>query len=105
MINPPFPYQAVILRKAAPSSPFEDVDENAVVVYDGECDFEANHYPTVKNGVQVAKYKLYLPDNTVDVQVGDAIKLSIFGKVRNGVVADVFPTNFGLTVSWDNTNN
>ena len=105
MTNPPFPYDVIIRRTLTPTDPFEEVEEAEDVVYDGVCDFENNRFPTVKNGVQVGKYKLYLPNNTVDVQIGDKVELSILSRVIKGKVAEVFPTNFGLTISWDNNNN
>ena len=105
MINPPFPFDVIIRRAVTPTNPFEEVEEISVVVYDGVCDFENNRYPTIRNGVQTSKYKLYLPDNTTDVRIGDDVELSALTRVIKGKVADVFPTNFGLTISWDNATN
>ena len=105
MINPPFPYDVIIRRAVTPTDPFEEVDETSAVVYDGVCDFENNRFPTIKNGVQTGKYKLYMPDNTTDLRIGDDVELSILSRVIRGKVVDVFPTNFGLTISWDNALN
>lgn len=105
MINPPFPYNVIIRRVASPANPFEEVEETNMIVYDGVCDFEGNRHPTIKNGVQTSKYKLYLPDNTTDVRIGDDVELSTYNRVIKGKVADVFPTNFGLTINWDNITN
>lgn len=105
MINPPFPYDVIIRRAVTPTNPFEEVEEIDMVVYDGVCDFESNRYPIIKNGVQTSKYKLYLPDNTTDVRIGDDVELSTYNRVIKGKVADVFPTNFGLTINWDNAAN
>ncbi len=105
MINPPFPYDVIISRTVVPTSPFEEPDDSGVIVYDGVCDFESNRHPIIKNGVQTSKYKLYLPDNTTDVRIGDNVELTTYNRVIKGKVADVFPTNFGLTINWDNTTN
>lgn len=105
MTNPPFPYQVIIRRGVPPTNPFEEVEETDSVIYDGVCDFENNRFPTIKNGVQTGKYKLYLPDNTIDVRERDKVELKFLNRVRTGEVLDVFPTNFGLTVSWDSVNN
>ena len=105
MINPPFPYDVIIRRNVTPTNPFEDAEESAVVVYDGVCDFESNRIPVTKGGVQVGKYKLYLPSNTTDVMPGDIVELTLLSRVIKGEVLDTFPTNFGLTITWDNTGN
>lgn len=105
MINPPFPYNVIIRREAANSDPFKEVQNRSSVVYEGVCDFENNRYPLYRDGVQVGKYKLYLPDNTLPIEKKDSIELSIHGRTILGEVVDYFPTNFGLTVSWDSANN
>jgi hypothetical protein len=105
MINPPFPYQVTILRKAVPSDPFEETKTEDEVIYSGECDFENNRYPIYRDGVQVGKYKVYIPDNMVPVDLGDIVELDVFGRQLNGEIVEFFPTNFGLTISWDNANN
>ena len=105
MINPPFPYNVIIRREVEPSDPFVESDDTAISIYNGECDFENNRYPQHKDGVQVGKYKLYLPDNTLPVEIGDKIELSIHNRVIHGSVVEFFPTNFGLTVSWDSSKN
>lgn len=105
MMNPPFPYKVVIYRRVGISDPFIEDDEEKVLVYDGMCDFENNRYPLYRDGVQVGKYKLYLPDNALPIEKKDLIELSIYGRVITGEIVDFFPTNFGLTISWDSTNN
>lgn len=105
MINPPFPYSVIIRRRAEITDPFAEAVEDAVVVYDGICDFENNRYPLYRDGVQVGKYKMYIPDNTLPIEKKDLIELSIHGRVILGEVVDFFPTNFGITISWDSANN
>ena len=105
MINPPFPYQVIIRRTIDNSDPFSKEEESKSIVYEGMCDFENNRYPIYRDGVQVGKYKLYLPNNTTPIEKEDLIELSIYGRVIRGEVVDYFPTNFGLTVSWDSVNN
>lgn len=105
MINPPFPYQVTIRRRDDSFDPFKESDEATTVVYEGACDFENNRYPLYRDGVQVGKYKIYLPDNTTPVEIKDLIELSIYGRVITGEIVDFFPTNFGLTISWDSSKN
>lgn len=105
MMNPPFPYHVTIRRRAVPDDPFKETEGEATLVYDGECDFENNRYPLYRDGVQVGKYKLYIPNNSIPVEIDDLIELSIHSRVINGKVVDFFPTNFGLTVSWDSSKN
>lgn len=105
MTNPPFPYNVIIRRSAVSSDPFVEVNEELSIVYEGVCDFENNHYPLYRDGVQVGKYKLYLPDNTLPIEKKDLIELSIYGRTILGEIVDYFPTNFGLTISWDSANN
>lgn len=105
MINPPFPYSVVIRRRIESSDPFVESEEATTLVYDGICDFENNRYPLYRDGVQVGKYKLYIPDNALPVEKKDLIELSVYGRVITGEVVDFFPTNFGLTISWDSSNN
>ena len=105
MINPPFPYRVIIRRREIASDPFADTQETTTVVYDGECDFENNRYPLYRDGVQVGKYKLYIPNNALPVEKKDIIELSVYSRVITGEVADSFPTNFGLTISWDSSDN
>lgn len=104
-MNPPFPYQVIIRRAVAATDPFVVAGEADTIVYEGACDFENNRFPTTKSGVQVGKYKLYLSDNTIPVEIGDTVELSMYGRVVKGSVTDFTPTNFGLTILWDNTNN
>ena len=105
MINPPFPYKVIIRRRLENPDPFMESDGETTLVYDGICDFENNRYPLYRDGVQVGKYKLYLPENTTPVEKRDLIELSIYGRVIQGEIVDFFPTNFGLTISWDSTSN
>jgi hypothetical protein len=105
MINPPFPYNVIICRAISNADPFSDAEEAVETVYEGVCDFENSRFPNYKNDVQVGKYKLYLPDNTLPVEIGDKIKLSMHNRVILGEIVDFFPTNFGLTVSWDSVKN
>lgn len=105
-MNPPFPYNVVIRRIAESDDPFVEMENlDATLVYDGICDFESNRYPTYKDGVHVGKYKLYIPDNTVPVEIDDLIELSIHSRVMHGKVLEFFPTNFGLTITWDSSKN
>lgn len=105
MKNPPFPYSVRITRDVASSDPFVDAKEPKTLVYDGVCDFENNRYPVYKDGVQVGKYKLYLPDNSTPVDIGDEIELNLLGRVIKGNAVDFTPTNFGLTITWDSSKN
>lgn len=105
MINPPFPYNVVISRKAVPEDPFTPVEQDATIIYDGVCDFEVNRHPSYKNNVQVGKYKLYIPDNTIALEMNDTIELQILSRKMVGNVLDFFPTNFGITVYWDSAEN
>lgn len=105
MINPPFPYNVTILRRVMTSDPFQEYEDEPLVIYEGCCDFENSRLPVYKDGVQVGKYKLYLPDNIVMVEIGDEVELNINNRLIKGVIVEFFPTNFGLTISWDNANN
>jgi hypothetical protein len=103
-MNTPFPYHVVISRDEVPLDPFVPKSDNPVVIYDGECDFEISSSNT-RDGVLVGRYRLYIQDNTIPVEKGDNVVLDLKGRVLSGEVVDYFPTNFGLTVYWDNVNN
>ena len=105
MMNPPFPYNVVIRRDIANADPFVESEDATEIVYDGVCDYENNRFPITKDGVQIGKYKLYIPDNKVFIEKRDLIELSIHNKVIAGEVLDYFPTNFGTTVTWDSKEN
>lgn len=105
MKNPPFPHSVRITRDVASSDPFVDAEEPKTLIYDGVCDFENNRFPVYKDGVQVGKYKLYLPDNSVSVEISDKIELNLRGRVIEGNVLEFTPTNFGLTITWDSSKN
>jgi hypothetical protein len=105
MINPPFPYQVRILRTVVDKDPFSEVESAKEEIYSGVCDFESTRFPTVKNGVQIGKYKLYIPDNTIPVMLEDTVELNLMGRLMEGKIVEFFPTNFGLTISWDEVNN
>ena len=104
MINPPFPYSVKICREVASTDPFKD-DSETITVYKGVCDYEVNRHPSYKNNVQVGKYKLYIPDNTIALELNDTIELQVFNRQIDGKIVDIFTTNFGTTVYWDNSNN
>ena len=105
MINPPFPYDVTISREIASSNPFSDEGESPLIIYTGKCDYENNRHSTIQDGVQVGKYNMYIPDRTLPVKKGDTIELTLPNDVVQGVVVDYMPTNFGLTIKWDNINN
>lgn len=105
MMNPPFPYQVVIRRAVAAPNPFVVAGEAGTIVYEGACDFENNRFPSVKDGVQVGKYKLYIANNTIPIEIADTVEITMFGRVIKGSIVDFTPTNFGMTVIWDNINN
>ena len=104
-MNPPFPYRVIIRRPAVIDDPFVSTEGADTVVYEGACDFENNRFPSVKGGVQTGKYKLYIADNTIPIEIADNVELTMHSRVMIGSVVDFMPTNFGLTVFWDNVNN
>lgn len=104
MINPPFPYSVKILREVASTDPFKE-DGETTVVYEGICDYDVNRHPSFKNNVQVGKYKLYIPNNTIALELNDTIELQILKRQMSGRIVDFFYTNFGITIYWDSCNN
>lgn len=105
-MNPPFPYHVNIKRREPSSDPFLSEEEAFQEVYNGVCDYESNNYPLIKDGVQLGKYNLYLPDRKTPIRKQDIIELSLLnGEIIIGTIVDYIPTNFGLTIKWDNVNN
>lgn len=105
MINPPFPYNVVIKRRSTSSDPFSSGEDAPQIIYKGKCDWENNRLPNYKEKVQVDKYVLYIPDRNVPVRKKDIIELYTNGETIMGEVIDYIPTNFGLTIRWNNINN
>ena len=106
MINQPFPYLVTISREATSSTPFGEEGESFSIVYSGECDYENNRFPVIKDKVQVGRYNMYIPKRTLRVMKGDIIELTLpSDEIIHGVIVDYMPTNFGLTIKWDNINN
>lgn len=105
-MNPPFPYNVIIKRRVSSSDPFNSGEDAFQIIYSGVCDYESNRYPLLRDGVQLDKYNLYLPDKNTPVRKQDLIELALLnGEVITGVIVDYNPTNFGLTIKWDNVNN
>lgn len=104
MKNPPFPYSVVITREVKSDDPFV-TETKPEKVYDGKCDKQANNFPTIKNGVEYGKYKLYITPNDIIFKSGDLIELNQRGNIIKGKVSDYNPTNLGTTIYWDVINN
>lgn len=104
-MNTPFLYHVIISRDKLSSDPFVSEEGKPTIIYDGDCDFELNSSASIKSDVLVGRYKLYIQDNTIPVDKGDKIQLGMLGRILYGEVVDIFPTNLGLTVYWDNVNN
>lgn len=99
--NPPFPLSVVITRSTLPANPFEESDGVMQVIYDGVCDKQVNRFPIIKSGVQVGKYKLYLPTRGIIFKAGDEIALNELGEIIKGRITDKDVTNMGTTIFWD----
>lgn len=105
-MNPPFPYYVIIRREISSSNPFSKEEESPLVIYEGVADYDSNRFPTIKDNVQVGKYNMYIPNRMLAVRKGDSIELTMpNNEIIYGEIVDYMPTNFGLTIKWDNVNN
>lgn len=103
--NNPFPYNVTITRDIL----VEGSSIQRKILYDGKCDFDLAT-PTLRDGVLLGKYRLYIPPKAISedatpIEKLDQVMIFLRGRRLYGEVTEVFPSNLGTTVLWDNQNN